>query len=114
MRVIIYMIRWGVDDTMGEEEEMVTCHVKDLKDGYWDSPDGILEISALTDMKGEQHKVVHYDYLGQTDFSPLVCKMCDFEVDDSQIILKTESGWWVVPHRSCDYFVWYKEEVSLE
>tara|TARA_R110002020_G_scaffold220568_1_gene428471 strand:+ start:48 stop:350 length:303 start_codon:yes stop_codon:yes gene_type:complete len=95
-----------------KDDEVIACEVKDLKDGFWDTPEGVLELQAMTDAYGEIHDIEMCEYLAQTGFTPLHCKMCDEEVPDTQIILRMKTGWWVVPHETCNHFVWYRVKIE--
>tara|TARA_R100000152_G_C6758653_1_gene182546 strand:- start:172 stop:507 length:336 start_codon:yes stop_codon:yes gene_type:complete len=102
-------------EDMNEEEENHELTVNHIGDGWWELDDGqVIAFDTITDVQGKEYRIIGYDYLGMTEYPPLTCKECHRTLDEHQLLLQLAGGHWVVPHRHCQSFVWYRERRVLE
>jgi len=98
-----------------EEDDRTSLNVSNVADGWWQLNDGETgEFHDMTDKDGKVWKIIGYEYLRMTEFPPVVCKGCDQMLDEDQLLLRLEGGWWVIPHSACMGFIWYRERRVLE
>ena len=98
-----------------EEDDRTMLDVSNIADGWWELNNGeTFEFKDMTDLDGNIWRILGYEYLSMTDFPPLACKNCDRMLEEDQLLLRLEGGLWVIPHKACMAFVWYKEKRVLE
>ena len=100
---------------MMEDDERTMLDVSNIADGWWELNNGeTFEFKDMTDQDGKIWRIINYEYLGMTEFPPLICKGCDRILDEDQLLLRLEGDRWVVPHYECMSFIWYRERRVLE